>query len=183
MILSNENKSAKEIYESIELEAHFRYNKPIGEIKIFTHKLPEDNGVFRLCGKDNILSKAAYPLLYKVIGDMYSSMITRTLQADEFVIPNLEGRYLSMRTSDGVFELNPDSIQAFALESVEFYAYLPNNDVSRNHFFSILDKTSNQYDMERFEKPIKRIICDVKDHIRKTVSTDDKAFWYYIRVK
>ena len=183
MILSQTNKSAKEIYEKIELETHFRYNKPIGEIKIFTHKLPEDNGIFKLCDKNNILSKAEYPLLYSVIGDIYSTMISRTLQADEFVVPNLEGRYLCMKHKDGGFELTPDSIQAFARESVEFYAYLPNNDVSRNHFYSILDKNSVQFDMYRFEKPVKRIICDIEDHVRKTVSTDDKAFLYYMRVK
>ena len=182
MILSQDNKSAKEIYSKIELETHYRYNKPIGEIKIFTRKLPEDNGIFKLCDKNNILSKAAYPLLYQVVGDMYSSMIARSLQADEFVIPNLEGRYLCMRTENGGFELPPDSIQAFALESVEFYAYLPNNNVSRNQFYSILDKNSKQFDMDRFQKPVKRIICDVTEHVRKTVSTDDKTFLYYMRV-
>lgn len=182
MILSLGNNNAENIYKQIELESKFRFDTPIGEIKIFTRELPE-NDIFKKCDSNNILSKKEYPLLYSVIGDMYAGMLGRNLQEDELVIPNLEGRYLSMRTADGEFELSPDSIQAFALETVEYYAYFPNNNVSKNYFKSILDTVSKKYDMNRFEKPVKRIICDIKDHVRKTTSENDKAFLYYMRVR
>ena len=182
MIIGNNTRNANEIYEKIENKAKERYGKNIGEIKIFSNKLP-NNDIWKLCDKNNILLKSEYPELYEKIGDIYKGLSSRTLLETEFCIPNLEGRYLAMRTEHGGFELTSDSIQAFSLESVEYYAYFPNDEINRDYFKSILDNTSKKYNLDRFEKPVKRIICEIKEHIRKSISSDDKIVNYYIRVR
>ena len=182
MIIGNNDTSVDSLFNKYLKDIRFKYNKPIGEIVISTYEFPETE-IFKKCDSDNILSKTDYPELYEVIGDMYQNMSTRQLQSHEFVIPNMEGRYLCMRSEGGNFELTPDSLQSFALETVEFYAYLPSNTVTRSYFRSILNRNTTNKDVDRFEKPVKRIICDITDHIRKSVSGDDKTVLYYMRVK
>ena len=133
----------------------------------------------------SVYKKTELPDLYKLIGDNFKSHANREVKDDEFALPNLSGRYLVGRNSEGQgFETSDEALQAFALESFHYFGFKPLDNIIKKYFkskesSSISPSISNSN--LNSERIIKKIIPYIVNYNRRSISIDDKAYFFYIR--
>ena len=162
-------------------------NYPIGEIIPFLYKI--NNPSLKLLDRNNILKKAEYPILYSLIGDIYTDIYKHigndihTLADDtQFTLPDMSGRYVVQGVKGKNYCFTTDDFQSFDLENTGIFGKVT-NVTSINNVFKSLSKT---YPVNTTSTPIKKIV-NIREHEvknqNKSINIADKCVLFYMRVK
>ena len=179
--------SFDEIYNNFLPELRSYVNYPIGEIIPFLYKI--SNPSLKLLDRNNVLKKDEYPILYSMIGDIYTDIYKHIgnehyILADEtqFTLPDMSGRYIVQGVKGKNYCFTTDDFQPFDLENVVVFGKVTNVS-SINNSFKTISKT---FPVNTTSTPIKKIINlrehEVK-HQNKSINIADKCVLFYMRIK
>lgn len=161
------------LYESIKDEV----NSSLGIIPYtIVISIEEINDKEHILLDGRLLNKADYPELYKIMGDKYNAYFDGKIEDYQFAIPNLCGRYLYGGDN---FNIIDNSIQSFALESIDEFATKNASDTITRYFKSIKNK-GNNIKVES-EKVVKKINATNIGSDRPSISIDDKCVLFYLK--
>ena len=168
--------------------------KFIGEILIYPFEIQDNDPTLKLCDHNNILSISEYKNLYAVIGDTFTDYyheiyrkneIPLANRSNEFMIPDLQGRYLVERNEDEGFVFTPAAIQSFKLVLNNKFAVMNLWDQTHNTFKSGTENVQRATTTDRPIKSIKYVnmFKDPRHFEGKGANIADKAVNFYMRVK
>lgn len=168
---------------------------PYGEIVIFPYITNDES--YKLLDKNNILKISEYPDLYKVIGDYWTDYYTNFYNSGnqiplanketEFMIPDLSGRYIVQKKSEGKFELTNSQLQGFDIHIEHSFAKLSLIDTEKNSFKG--DQSNLSISVNTTSSPVKSIELETqfKDEnltdSQNKINIADKCVLFYMRVK
>lgn len=185
--------SIQDLYNKIRPQLLSSSGYPLGQIVAYPFSI--SNSKLKLLDEDNILKKNEYSDLYSIIGDYYTNLYKQNISTfsnirlandDEFMIPNLSGRYLVEKTSDQNYEFTPASYQSFKIVLSNELAKISVLSNNSNEYKSI---TENTWTVNTTSNPIKSIeqerIFDEKNLTNNPnyINIADKCVLFYMVVK